>query len=560
MTAADEAQSPAYNRHDETTPKPPESVYDMEKLNGEASAGGLPEPEPKRTVTGLKWFLVFTSLLSTVLLFSLDNTIVATIQPSIVETFGDQQELAWIGVSFVLGQVLILPIGKAYGMFNMKMLFVISLILFEGGSAICGAAPTMTAIIIGRVIAGVGGCGIYVGGLTYISVLTTPHERPLYLAILMSVWGFGNVLGPIVGGSFAISNATWRWGFYINLPIAALFAPAFIFSLPNIDAMPDTPFGKKIRMQDWVGIVIFTAFCACFCMAGSFGGTLYAWNSGSEITLWVMTFVLLIAFILVTVFHPLVPAELRLLPAQFMRTKDLVLVPLQAFLVAGSMMMAIYYTPLIFQFTKGDGPLMAGVRILPLICMIVFGCLFNGFVMPKLGYYKPWFVFGNALLLTGATLMTTIDSTVSNSALYGYTVLIGLGVGAFQSAGIAVASALAPPSDISNVVSIMTVAQVLGIIVALAVPGSIFQNKAVQNIASALPNIPQDELTQLITGASGASYQSLSDSDRALVVDQITRAIRESFYYLVGTTAIGFIASLFLSSKKLFLSGGAVAA
>lgn len=291
-------------------------------------------------------------------------------------------------------------------MFSMKTLFVISLVLFEAGSAICGAAPTMDAIIVGRVIAGVGGAGVYVGGLTFISVLTTSNERPIYLAILMSVWGFGNVLGPIVGGSFAVSSATWRWGFYINLPIAGLFAPAFLFSLPNINAMPDTPFIKKMRMQDWVGITVFTAFCLCFCMAGSFGGTLYAWNSGSEIALWVMTFVLLIAFILVTIYHPLVPAESRLMPVQFMNNKDLVIIPLQAFLVAGSMMMSIYYTPLIFQFTRGDSPLLAGVRILPLICMIVFGCLFNGVVMPKLGYYMPWFVVGNALLVTGSALMS----------------------------------------------------------------------------------------------------------------------------------------------------------
>jgi MFS family permease len=297
-------------------------------------------------------------------------------------------------------------------MFSMKILFVISLILFEGGSAICGAAPTMSAVIIGRVIAGIGGCGVYVGGLTYISVLTTPHERPIYLGILMSVWGFGNVLGPIVGGSFAISHATWRWGFYINLPIAAIFAPGILFILPAINAMPDTPLSKKLRMQDWLGIVIFTAFCACFAMAGSFGGTLYTWNSGSEITLWVMTLVLLIAFILITIYHPFVPAESRLMPVQFMRTKDLVIIPLQAFLVAGSMMMSIYYTPLIFQFTKGDGPLQAGVRILPLICMIVFGCLFNGFAMPRFGYYMPWFVVGNILLLVGAALMGTWDLSI----------------------------------------------------------------------------------------------------------------------------------------------------
>ncbi|KAH6645365.1 major facilitator superfamily domain-containing protein [Truncatella angustata] len=564
--AADEAPNGITNGRDhgdekisESSTRTPDNVRDVEKPDGDTKGVKTPDEEPKRTVTGLKWFIIYTALMSTVLLFALDNTIVATIQPDIVETFDDQQSLAWIGVSFILGQVVILPVGKAYGMFSMKFLFIISLILFEGGSAICGAAPNMVAIIVGRAIAGVGGAGVYVGGLTYISVLTTPHERPLYLAILMSVWGFGNVLGPIIGGSFAVSSATWRWGFYINLPIAAVFAPAFIFLIPNINAMPDTPFLKKLRMQDWVGIVVFTALMACFCMAGSFGGALYAWNSGSEIALWVVTFVLFIVFILVTIYHPLVPAESRLMPVQFMVTKDLIIIPLQAFLVAGSMMMSIYYTPLVFQFTRGDTPLMAGVRILPLICMIVFGCLFNGFAMPKFGYYLPWYIVGNALLVAGAALMTTIDSSISNSALYGYTVIIGLGIGAFQSAGIGVASALAPASEISNVVSVMTIAQIIGITFALAIPGSIFQNKALQYIAAALPDVPKENLGELITGASGKFYKSLSPADQLLVVDQITAAISEAFYYLVGATAIGFITSFFLSPKKLFLSGGSVA-
>jgi MFS family permease len=291
-------------------------------------------------------------------------------------------------------------------MFNMKLVFLASLVLFEGGSAICGAAPNMAALIVGRVIAGVGGSGLYVGSLTYISVLTTPTERPLYLAGVMTVWGVGNVLGPIVGGSLAQSSATWRWGFYINLVVAALFVPGFVFLLPRIDNASSQTVGERLRRQDWAGIVVFTAFCASFCMAGSFGGTLYAWNSGSEITLWVVTVVLLLAVVLVTVFHPFVAAQDKMMPVHFIKTKDLLILPLQSFLVAGSMMMSIFYTPLIFQFTKGDSPLQGGVRILPLICMIVFGCLLNGVLMPRLGYYMPWYVVGNALLVVGAALMS----------------------------------------------------------------------------------------------------------------------------------------------------------
>ncbi|KAK7697410.1 hypothetical protein SLS64_013548 [Diaporthe eres] len=495
-----------------------------EKMASEPEHGTrTPEnKEPPRTITGWKWALAYASLMSTVLLFALDNTIVATIQPTIVESFGHQEDLAWIGVSFVLGQSLILPIGKSFGMFNMKLVFLTSLVLFEGGSAICGAAPNMAALIIGRVIAGIGGSGLYVGALTYISVLTTTVERPIYLAGVMTIWGIGNVLGPVVGGSLAESSASWRWGFYINLPISGVFVPGFIFLLPSINAMPATSLRKKVRMQDWVGIIVFTAFCACFCMAGSFGGTLYAWDSGSEIALWVMTFVLFIAVVLVTIYHPFVPPEGRMMPVQFMKTKDLIILPLQAFLVAGSMMMSIFYTPLIFQFTKGDNALQGGVRILPLICMIVFGCLLNGVLMPKLGYYIPWYVVGNALL----------------------------------SAGIAVVSALAPASEVNNAVSIMTISQVLGIIVALSISGSVFQNMALRYLASALPEASTSELGQLVTGTSGVFYKSLGAGEKYLVVQQVTAAIRDSFYYLCGVTAIGFITSLFLSRKKLFLHNG----
>jgi MFS family permease len=297
-----------------------------------------------------------------------------------------------------------------FGSFDMKWLFNVCLILFEIGSALCGAAPNMNALIIGRVIAGIGGCGIYAGGLNYVSILTTNHERPMYLAGIYSIWGIGCVLGPIIGGSFAQSSATWRWGFYINLPIAAVFAPAYLFLLPSIQPQAGRTFLEKLRMQDWIGIVIFLAGSTCFSMSISFGGTLFAWNSGSEIALLVITGILLIAFILVTIYHPGVSAENKLLPVGFMRTRDLIILPLQSAIVAGGMFTTLYYTPLLFQFTKGDGPLQGGVRILPFIGSLVVLALVNAALMPKLGYYMPWYVVGNAFVLIGSALMRKFDS------------------------------------------------------------------------------------------------------------------------------------------------------
>lgn len=137
-------------------------------------------------------------MLSTTLLFALDNTIVANIQPAIIKDFGHLELLTWIGTGFALGTMFILLWGKVYGVFNIKWVYIFNIFLFEAGSALCGAAPNIEALIIGRVIAGVGGSGMYSGTLTYVSVLCNDQEKPAYLAGSTVVWGIGSVLGPLV--------------------------------------------------------------------------------------------------------------------------------------------------------------------------------------------------------------------------------------------------------------------------------------------------------------------------------------------------------------------------
>lgn len=137
-------------------------------------------------------------MLSTTFLFALDNTIVANIQPSIIEAFGSLQLLTWIGTGFALGTMFILLWGKVYGVFNIRWVYIFNILLFQAGSAICGAAPSMEVLIAGRVISGVGGSGMYSGTLTYVSVLCSKEKKPAYLAGSTVIWGIGSVLGPVV--------------------------------------------------------------------------------------------------------------------------------------------------------------------------------------------------------------------------------------------------------------------------------------------------------------------------------------------------------------------------
>jgi MFS family permease len=189
-------------------------------------------PKPERTIRGFRWFLLCIAIFSANLLYGLDTTISADIQGVVSETFDNVTQLGWLGIGFTLGStVAILPLGKAYGVFNTKWLYLGCLTTFAAGSALCGAAPSMNALIVGRVWTGLGGAGMYLGYVTspgsslavmaanYFNVRTlhlvtatsTPREAALYIGVIGLTYGGGCILGPIVGGLFADSAATWRW-------------------------------------------------------------------------------------------------------------------------------------------------------------------------------------------------------------------------------------------------------------------------------------------------------------------------------------------------------------
>ncbi|OBT47008.1 hypothetical protein VE00_02519 [Pseudogymnoascus sp. WSF 3629] len=512
---------------------------------------------PVRDITGWKWGLVVVAILSSIFLFALDNTVVADIQPAIIANFGDIQKLPWLTGAFLIGSASTnLVWGKVYGQMEAKITYLISLVIFEVGSALCGAAPTMNALIIGRVIAGVGGSGMYVGVMTLLSVTTSLQERPMYVGLTGLLWGIGTVLGPIIGGAFTDSSAGWRWAFYINLVIGGAFAPVYLFMLPKSDPRKGVPVLRRFKELDWVGTVILMGAFVSFIMAVSFGGILYAWNSGQIIACFVVAFSLFGIFAVQQELAIFTTVEQRIFPVQFLRSRTMLLLFAETSSAATGIVVPLYMIPLFFQFTQGDTALQAGVRILPYIFLMVFGCIVNGAVLSKYGYYMPWYLGGGILFVIGSALMYTIDSSSTAAQVYGFSVLLGVGVGVFCQASFSVAQGTVKPSDIPSAVGFITCAQITGITISIAIANSVFLNGAEEGIAKLMPDVPRDQIQSAIAGVGSKFVQSLPLEMRQKVLDAIIAAMSKAYVLCITAGALAIVLSLFLKRERLFVAPG----
>ncbi|PQE29138.1 Major facilitator superfamily domain general substrate transporter protein [Rutstroemia sp. NJR-2017a BBW] len=365
------------------------------------------------------------AILFSTFLYALDATVVADLQPVIVQEFGKIQDLSWLSVAFLLcATATNLIWGRVYNHFNAKWFYIFHVTIFEIGSAICGAAPSMNVMILGRAVAGLGGSGLYVGCMTLIASTTTITERPL----------------------------CWRWAFYINLFIGAVCAPFYIFLIPSKDPRPGASFKERAAEMDYAGIVLQAGALAAFILAINWGGVTYPWNSARIIALFVVSGVLFIILGIQQVWNIFTTASRRIIPVQFFRSRTVLILFSVTAAGGACSFVPIYMVPIFFQFTRSDGPLDAGVRLLPFIVVMVVFVFINGSLMARLRYYMLWYLVGGILVVIGSSLMYTITQTSSTSRVYGYTVLIGAGVGMFLQASFSVAQAVVDKENIAHAI------------------------------------------------------------------------------------------------------------
>ncbi|KAF3931139.1 hypothetical protein ABW20_dc0109309 [Dactylellina cionopaga] len=521
-------------------------------------------------IRGVQWFLVIAAIYSTCFLYGLDNTIVADIQPQVISTFGDVAKLSWLGSGFPLGSIAtLLVLSKVYGIFNTKWLYIASIVLFSVGSALCGGAPTMECLIVGRVIAGAGGQGIYLGLLNFIVVLTTERERPIYNSLIGLIWGLGTVLGPVVGGGFASSSATWRWGFYINLVFVGVFAPIYIWVLPSIQPAGHETLSTKERLKklDYLGALLSAGVWSTFVMAFTFGGAQWKWYDGRTITMLAVFGALLVIFALQQYFTILTTPEDRVFPGQFLPRRSFVLLYILTCTPAVGTFIPVYFIPLYFQFSKGDSAIDSAVRLLPFVIILVAFVMINGFFMPVFGYYMPWYLFSGVFMLIGGGLMYSITPTTSIAAVYGYSILVAVGGGVASQIAYSVAPAKAMatekarPQDIASAIGFINHAQIGTIVISLTISGTIFQNVAFKYLRDALRqhDFSDAAIREAIAGTRSQIFGELDEVSRASAIDAIVKAMGQVYILVIVAGAVTLICSVFLKRERLFMHSATTA-
>ncbi|KAK2048579.1 major facilitator superfamily transporter [Colletotrichum somersetense] len=495
--------------------------------------------------TGLKLFLVLISVFMTMFLVALDRLIIATAVPRITDDFHSVTDIGWYGSAYLLTTCAFqLLFGKLYAFFPIKNVFLSSVVLFEVGSAVCGAAPSSPAFIAGRAIAGVGGAGI-VAGTIVVMVHSVPlHRRPKYQGAFGAVFGIASVVGPLLGGAFT-TKATWRWCFYINLPLGgvSLVVIALVMTPPDQD-LNGTSLRSKLRQLDFLGTAVIIPGVVCLLLALQWGGVEYAWNNPRIIALLVLAFVLLASFVAVQAFLP----ETATIPPRIMRNRSIAFAAWAAFSIGAQMMIFTYYIPIYFQAIQGVSAVESGIRTLPLVLSMTVSVGAGGGIIARVGYYTPVMLVGVSVMAVGAGLLTTLGVHSGPAKWIGYQIIYGIGMGmCFQAPNLAAQTVLTK-KDVPVGASVMFFSQTLGGAVFISVGQNVLNNELVKRIRG-LPGLEGVDLK----GSGATTLTQLPATVRGPVLEAYNDALRVVFVVglvLVCSAMVGAAGMEWKSVKK----------
>ncbi|WWC86979.1 uncharacterized protein L201_001860 [Kwoniella dendrophila CBS 6074] len=504
-----------------------------------------------------RFWAIFISLMVCIFLFALDQLIVATAIPKITAQFNSLTKLSWLASGFFLTLLgFNLLYSQWMNIFPSKHVMMFAVFIFEIGSLVCGVAPNMDVLILGRAIAGLGAAGIFSGGMIIIAEMTSLHNRAQYFALFGVCFAIASVIGPLIGGAFA-DHVSWRWCFYINLPFGGVAIACIAFFQPTRPPLGREKgyegYSKKMFWQvvkcDWGGMIIAMGWAISFILFTQWGGVTKQWSNGSVIVTIVLSVVLIPVFIAYEMF---IGTDNQMFKLRLLKRRNVIGASIVCFCVFGVFMILVYYLSITYQAVYHTSATSAGVKLLPLILLQVASLIITSRIIPKIGRFKPVIVVGPILLSIASGLFYTIKPSTPQAHLYGFQVILGVGIGCcLQNVMISVQHELKrEPWLISLGTGMVVFIGFAGRIVALSMGGSVFENMIQRHLKSMVPGITEPLVMAVVNDAT-AIWTYIPDEMRPAVLRAYTKTLSQVYIIGLPLSLLALIGALILKNDKI---------
>ena len=490
----------------------------------------LDDAAPIANLSHRRVLVIIGALMLGMFLAALDQTIVSTALPTIVADLHGASHLAWIVVAYLLAATVSTPLwGKLGDQYGRKAFFQGAIVIFLGGSILSGLSHSMIELISCRAIQGVGAGGLMVGTQAIVGDVVSPRERGRYQGLFGAVFGVASIIGPLLGGVF-VEQLSWRWIFYVNVPIGAIALAVIAVQVPG-------HLRRVHHVIDYLGTTVLVLAATCLVLFTSLGGTTYRWASVPIVALGVAGAVLVGVFAVVErrAVEPVLP--LHLFSNRAFSTTSVL-----GFIVGFGMFGAVTYLPVLFQIVHGESPTISGLQLLPLLAGLVIFSTAAGLITTKTGRYRVFPIVGTGLITVGMLLLSRVGVGTNGVVTAAFMLVLGIGLGCVMQILVLIVQNAVPYSELGVATSGATFFRSIGGSFGTAIFGAIFSNVLVGNLVRHLGSakLPKGLSTSSVTPAI---LDKLPSAVHHGIAAAYAESIQTVFVIATPIVAIAFLAS-----------------